>query len=324
MLIPALWVLARRRNSYHVILVSDFKALGVLGVITSKLLGKRCILRGSSCGEIDGSYAFIFDEKVNIAKRIIVKWYVYFRNVIIKRSDRFMSNCSQVTKELVSNRIPRSRVIELTNGVDTETFKPIHLAEKTKKRQKLGFQYPFIFIYSGRLAKGKGLAQLLRVWERIVQIKKGAHLLLVGSGQGFALGCEDDLKGFVRRRNLDSKVSFVGHVENVCDYLQISDCFVFPTEYEALSNSLLEAISCGLPCIATRVGGNVDIISHKVNGLLFESGNERQLSRWMEVILNDSHLAHRLGTNARITAIERFDINQNAKILDEIITSFSK
>ena len=108
---------------------------------------------------------------------------------------------------------------------------------------------------------------------------------------------------------------------NVHKYLQASDYFVFPTENEAFGNSLLEAISCGLPCIATRVGGIVDIINHNVNGLLVENGDEEQLYSANEHVLKDKKLAQRLGLEARKTAIEKFNIDKNIQVLDRTFFS---
>lgn len=321
MLIPGFLALIQKRNEYQIILVSDFKVLGILGVFVSRLLGKRCILRAASCGEMDGTYVFGKDDSISHVKWFIVKLLVFFRNVILKEADGFLSISSHITKELVKSGVSLNRIMEISNGIDTKIFKPVSLAEKETIRKNLNLPAAVIFTFSGRLCKGKGLHRLIKVWGKVAKNYSYAHLLMVGSGQGYSESCEDELKDSVRKNNLDNEISFTGDVDNVYEYLQASDCFIFPTEYEALGNCLLEAISCGLPCIATRVGGIVDIINHNVNGLLVENGDEEQLYSAIEHVLKDRKLAQRLGLEARKTAIEKFNIDKNIQVLDRTFFS---
>jgi glycosyltransferase involved in cell wall biosynthesis len=324
MLLPAFWTLIKKSKEYDVILVSDFKVLGIIGVISSKLLGKKCILRGASCGEMDGSYAFALDNSPSFIKRFFVKVLVSGRNTIIKYSDIFLSISSPITNELKNCGIVDKKIFEMNNGVDTAIFKPVSISEKENLRVRLKLPNSFIFIYSGRLAKGKGLFTLLNAWGKVLQSYNDIHLLFVGSGQGFALGCEDELKRIVKSKNIEKKVIFTGHVENVYEYLQASDCFVFPTEYEALGNCLLEATSCGLPCIATRTGGIVDIINHDENGLLFEVNDEDGLLDVLRIILDDKNKRKILATQARKTALKKFNIDNKINILESLVFSLLK
>jgi glycosyltransferase involved in cell wall biosynthesis len=324
MLLPAFYTLIKKTQEYDVILVSDFKVLGIIGVIASKLLGKKCILRGSSCGEMDGSYAFAMNSSPSWVKRFIVKILVTGRNAIIKYSDIFLSISSPITNELKKCGIVDEKIFELNNGVDTAIFKPVFVSEKDNLRMHLNLPNSFIFIYSGRLAKGKGLFTLLNAWEKVLQSYKDVHLLFVGSGQGFSLGCEDDLKQIVKSKDIEKNVIFTGHVDNVDEYLQASDCFVFPTEYEALSNCLLEAISCGLPCIATKTGGNIDVINHEENGLLFDVNDEEGLYKAFKIILDDSNKTKKLAIQSRKTAIEKFNIDNKVKSFESLMFSLLK
>jgi glycosyltransferase involved in cell wall biosynthesis len=79
-----------------------------------------------------------------------------------------------------------------------------------------------------------------------------AHLLLVGSGAGQALSVEAELRERVERQALGARVLFVGRVDAVEDYLRASDVFAFPSVFEALGISLIEAAACGLPGVGSR------------------------------------------------------------------------
>jgi glycosyltransferase involved in cell wall biosynthesis len=143
------------------------------------------------------------------------------------------------------------------------------------------------------------------------------HLILIGSGQGFTVSCQEALVDFVKNNNLESTVTFTGNVENVHKYLQAGDFFVFPSQSEALGISLLEAMSCELPCIASNVGGIPDIIEHNVNGVLVPYGDERKLLEAMRELLSNHERATQLGSEARKTVVEKYNID---RIVDQYLS----
>jgi glycosyltransferase involved in cell wall biosynthesis len=95
-------------------------------------------------------------------------------------------------------------------------------------------------------------------------------------------------------------------VDNVHEYLQASDIFVFPTEREAFGISLIEAMACGLPVISTSVGGVKDILQHRRNGLVVEPGDSRPLYDALDALMTDSALSTRLAQSAWRTVQERY------------------
>ena len=108
----------------------------------------------------------------------------------------------------------------------------------------------------------KGQLQLLEAAAQLAQCDRDVGIMLVGSGRDEAM---------LRERAADlPNVFFAGQVENVGDYLAAFDLFVFPSRHEGLGSSLLDAYQFGLPVIATRVGGIVDIVTDRENGRLLE------------------------------------------------------
>ena len=124
-------------------------------------------------------------------------------------------------------------------------------------------------------------------------------------------------------QRLGQSVTFSGNVENVHEYLRASDCFVFPTESEAMANSLLEAVASGLPCIASHVGGIPDVVEHNTNGLLVQKGSVEDLTKAIETVLTNSEFAQRLGEEARRTAVEKFEVDKKIDLLESIFASLA-
>ena len=318
LMVPAtLWALFRHRARYDVVIVSDVKVLGAAAVLAARLLRKPCFLRAESCGEVDISAWFEANRRAHPLLSRIAGLLLPLRNSWLRQADRFLSISSVITTEFVSTGMPSSRIVEITNGIDAEHFVPISAAERSRLRERLSLPQGWLLVYTGRLAEGKGLRWLLDRWTRFVEEKPGAHLVLVGSGQRFAADIEDELRQQVERRGLQSRVTFTGAVPNVAEYLQAADCFVLPSRMESLGISLLEAMSCGLPCVATGVGGILDIVEDGVNALVVPYRDDQRLDEALRTMFDSPDTAARLGRAARDTVVQRFHVD---RIVDRYLT----
>jgi glycosyltransferase involved in cell wall biosynthesis len=152
----------------------------------------------------------------------------------------------------------------------------------------------------------KGVPGLARVWERLGASHPEARLVLVGGGGTDIFNCEAAVRAFIASHGLHDRVTLTGFVDNVSAYLQAADLFVFPSETEAFPLALLEAMACGLPVIATRVGGIRDALVHEENGLLIDPGREDQLQAAVERLLADPALRARLAAAGLRTVRERY------------------
>lgn len=95
---------------------------------------------------------------------------------------------------------------------------------------------------------------------------------------------------------------FIGWADNVADYYAAMDIFVFPSRFEALGSSILEAMAFGLPVVASKIDGIPEIVDDGYNGLLFESENSHDFSKKLLRVVTDSSLRQTLGENALRTA----------------------
>lgn len=312
MTIPAFWNLLRKRNEYNVIYVCGIRILGLVAVLISVLLGKRCVLRLEISGEMSGDY---IRQEISEERKLFLKFVqviLALRNEVLKKSDSFISISKAIEDELLQCCVDPSKIKYIPNGIDIIRFSPVDENMKSLLRKKLNIPpKKLVFLYTGRLTQIKGLELLLRVWKRLIQEEKDLHLILVGPGENQFLSCEYELKQFVNKHNLDS-VTFTGAVENVYEYLQCSDCFVLPSKSEGLPISLLEAMSCGLPCIATSVGGISDLIENGKNGKLVKVGDEEGIYNAIVELIRNMELARIMGEKGRKSVVERFSIDSIA------------
>jgi glycosyltransferase involved in cell wall biosynthesis len=308
LLLSSIPALVRLGRQYDVILVCGFRVLGLAAVIAAKLLRKHCILKADSLGEMSGEFFTAGLARFGLRpSSILVRLFLNFRDFIVRRADGFVAISAAVKTELEKAHVHDNSVHMIPNSVDTGRFHPVDTREQQVLRDKLGLPLQRkIVTYTGRLVSYKGLPLLLRVWHQISRNRSNVMLLLVGSGSLDIHNCEADLREFVRLHAMEQTVCFVGNVGHVHEYLQASDLFVFPTECEAFGISLIEAMACGLPVISTSIGGVIDIIHDRQNGLVVKPNGFHDLYHALDTLLSDPKFAIGLGQEARRTVEERY------------------
>lgn len=293
--------LYRLRHDYDLIYVCGLRVLGVVGVAMAKLLNKSCVLRSESEGELAGEFVRTeFVRRHPILDGVLAKG-IQLRNKVLIGADRFVSISTAITEEYLGGGVGQRQITTIPNGVDTERFRPPSDSEAARLRAELGLPEKWLLTYTGKLNQGKGLTVLLEAWRELMARTQDLHLVLVGSGSGQYLSCEDELRTYVREHGLEQYVTFTGYVGNVEDYLRASDAFVLPSKSEGLPLSLIEAMACGLPCIGTIVGGIPDVVTDRKNGILVAPGDSSALTDAIWQLYSNEEEAHKLGENARKT-----------------------
>jgi len=200
--------------------------------------------------------------------------------------------------------LPKERIRVLPNGVDTARFirRP---GESQETRQQLGFGDESLVIGAvGRLVSIKDHSTLLKAAEILIDRGIPVAILLVGSGPELA-----KLQTLVAASpRLSGRVFFTGAASDVAPLLNAMDIFVLPSLSEGMSNTILEAMASGLPVVATRVGGNPELVEEERSGWLFEPGDVMGLAAILEQMARDSDLRQALGHAARHRAVEHFSL----------------
>ena len=232
---------------------------------------------------------------------------------MVKKASRIVTLSSTIERELIEEKIDPSKIKLIHNGVDLARFKEIE--GKSQLRKKLGIPDKKSIIYTGRLVYQKGIDVLIRSFSKL-NGETGCQLIIIGDGPE-----RENIARLIDNHQLSKSVILIDEVDDVVSYLNVADVFVLPSRFEGLSNSLLEAMACGLPVISTRVGGSIDIIEGGVDGLLVDVDNEEQLSQAISKVLSNFSLATSLGENARKTIEASYDLN---KVADKYLELYKK
>lgn len=153
----------------------------------------------------------------------------------------------------------------------------------------------------GRLEPQKNHKLLLRAFRLFTESYPDYRLVFYGKGY-----LEDELKGLTKELQIEDKVSFAGFVSNVPEKIQNAAMYVLSSDYEGISNSLMEAMALGLPVISTDcpIGGSAMLIKDEENGLLVPVGDENALAAGMKYIAGDKKRAEEMGNRAEYVRTE--------------------
>lgn len=305
-MLPAAFRAAWRELARHdVLVVRGTRVLGLPGLLAARACERPVVLQPEINGELRGE-AFTWGKPwergvVGAA----VRGAVAARNWLLRDADGFVAMSRQIQDEICAAGIPRERIRLLPHGVDVERFRPAEPPERQALRARLGLPDGVLAVYSGRLLSGKGLETLVDAMASPA-LPEALRLVLLGSGEG-QLDVEPELRRRVSERGLAARVLFAGRVDDVADHLRAADLFVFPSLFEALGIALVEAAACGLPAVASRTGGIVDVVDHDRSGLLIAPGSIEALAAALARLAADPGRRAAMGREARGVAVSRFD-----------------
>ncbi len=197
------------------------------------------------------------------------------------------------------------RISVIFNGVDTRRFSPCS-ETRVRLRKEFGFADECLVVGSvGRLVPIKDYPTLLNAAEQLLHRGINLYVLLVGKGPLL----ESLQRQVQNSRLLSGRVLFTGASDRVPELLNAMDVFVLPSLGEGMSNTLLEAMACGLPLVATRAGGNSEIVEDGESGWLYTPARVEELADRLEHLSTHVEIRSRLGQNAREQALRQFSLD---------------
>jgi glycosyltransferase involved in cell wall biosynthesis len=200
------------------------------------------------------------------------------------------------------------KLYELPVGLDLELFSP-------QKSDHYGDNNKVVIGYVGRVTVLKGVHLLVSAFCQVAGLFPEAFLLIVGDGENIST-----LQQIVQKAGLENRVNWAGRraLDELPDLYRNMDVFVMPSLYENFSNAILEAMGCGLPIIASRVGGNTMMVSER-NGWLFDSDSVNSLTSTLETALTFRSELRRKGQVSRALVVNAYSWEHMTDALEDLM-----
>jgi len=223
----------------------------------------------------------------------------YFRTVVLHLSQYVVANSYA---GLRANNLKKGFV--LYNGVDVRFL--LALGNKQVKRKELVdvSSDTCLLISVANLVPYKDYFTVLEALKRVKTRGVDFHYLILGNGP-----LKGDIEKYIEKCGLENNVTIVGHVENVHEYLKISDIFIHSSKGEGCSNAILEAMAAGLPVIATDTGGTSEIVNSNF-GKVFEYKNPNQLVNHLQQLMPEKERLKDMGERAKREIENKFTIKK--------------
>ena len=245
----------------------------------------------------------------------------WLRRTLTRFTQKMVAVSFDVERKLIDiDRLPPSKILTILNGIDTETIRPVDSATKRQLRRERGIPDEALVIGSvGRLASEKNYPLLVEAFAKALQQAPTAYLLLVGDGIERAI-----IEKAVATCRVNHRCLLAGVQAQSNLWLQCCDLFCLSSNTEGTSISLLEAMSCGVPVVATDAGGNREIVQPPTCGLIVPVRDSQALAKACLELLHNPLLRKQMGTAGRQRVIQNFSVEMMtenyARLYDELLS----
>lgn len=244
-------------------------------------------------------------------------WQLWLDQKLIGRTDRLIGNSHAVAEFYRSIGYPADIVRVIHNGID------IPDQVKTDRAALLAaLEIPVgspVIGFIGRMARQKRGEDIVFAMALVAILRPDAHLLMIGEGPE-----RDKLMKFSRDIGIDNLIRFTGHRADAAKFLDVIDVFWLASDFEGLSNSLMEAMAAGVPCVASDIPPNRELVVDGETGFLVRVGDRVGFQQFTDRLLADAQLARRMGDAGRERMRREFSIasmvDAHAKLYREITT----
>ncbi|MDU2197979.1 MAG: glycosyltransferase, partial [Peptostreptococcaceae bacterium] len=243
-------------------------------------------------------------------------------NIIYKNVEKYLAKLTTsiitITKEdyesaLEFKKVNRELSVFYVPGVGINTNEIIGTKpNRNKLCQELGVNNEsFLIISAGELNKNKNQKIIIEAISDIEK-NKDIHYIICGIGP-----MENELRKLAFEKGIDKNIHFLGYRKDIVELMKSSDVFVMPSYREGLSRSMMEAMAAGLPCIASKIRGNVDLIENGQGGYLCDSNDVDSFSKAIKILSDDVKLRKSM-SKYNLDRIKDYDVENIITEIDKI------
>lgn len=274
---------------------------GVYGRLAAKICGIRKVIY-----QVHGFHFYKGASKLN--------WLVYYP------IEKILAHLTDALVTINFEDYNMSKKFKLRNsgksyyvpgvGIDLENYQGIVNDNKKLKNELKLKTEDIVCISMGDLIKRKNYKIAI---EAIFKTNnKNIHYLICGKGPE-----EENLKKLCKRLNVEEQVHFLGFRSDVKELLQISDIFLFTTLQEGMPRSMMEAMASGLPCVASKIRGNIDLLEDGRGGFLVEPTDSENFAQKLNLLANDMNLRTKM-KKYNLKRVTKFDIKKVENNLNQV------
>ena len=311
-------LLITARTRYDLVFISGMKTIPLIAVPLCRLLGRKCAIRIESPFEIaEPISAESLATMGSLFGRLVSQLFMRAQRLALRRADKVIAISEEIAMRLRGLGCPEADIVRIPNAIDLMTFAPVPPQERQLLRERLGFPEGMtIVLFVGRLSRAKGVMMLMHALPALLARHPNLYLVLVGGGRESWDDCEDEVVAFIRAQQLHDHTALTGPSAQVQQFLQAADLFVSPSDYEGFGLTVVEALACALPVVATRVGVAGEVIEHDINGFLCPPRDPDAFSATIELALRERQRWPQIGSLARRSAA-RFDV---PRVIDQYVS----
>lgn len=282
----------------------------VYGRLAAALARTRCIVSSEQ-----NVYDFKARPPFSWVERRLSRW-----------TDRIVACSNKVREHLIEKvGVNPLRVVVVPNGVDTDVFFPIKKRSRLYRsvenaRKELGIGEGDTVVGTvGHMTRQKGYDVLIAAIPRILRKHPRAKFVFVGRGL-----LREKLEKQARALGVAQQIRFAGIRPDVPVVLNCFDVFVLPSLWEGFGTAIIEAMACGVPVVASRVGGIPEIVEDGMNGLLVPPGRPGPLTEAVIRMLDQTSMRREMARRGRISVTERFSVRKMAQSVGKVYLQLAR
>jgi glycosyltransferase involved in cell wall biosynthesis len=230
-------------------------------------------------------------------------------------TDKIVAVSEGVKQSLVTSGINRRHIHVIHNGTPPEKYS--HIDPTRVKALRTKYRIAKSEVVIGSVSRLKEQRQILAA---LIPLKQPIKVIFVG------IDGQSSYDAIVQKFVVPHQIIYTGTISNeeVLHHYPLFTMNILASLIEGLSQSLLEAMALGTPVIATKIGGNPELIQHNVNGLLFDNNDIAALTKHIEVLIGNPGLRRRLAAKAKVTALTDFSLTKTVERYEAFFRSFLK
>ena len=216
----------------------------------------------------------------------------------LEQSDAITAVSSYLAEKTIQNFNPGKKIEVIPNFIDTNFYKP---DIQCNLRKQLTHNGEKLLIHISNFRPVKRVPDTIKILCDVLK-KVPVKLLLIGDGPD-----RNECEKLAREFGITDKVKFLGMQTSFNELLSISDVFLLPSQSESFGLSALEAMSCGVPVVASNIGGIPEVVSHDESGFVAELGDTKRMAKYVVELLENPKKWKVFSENARKRALDLFD-----------------